>query len=311
MLRGFEDPATWRCPGRTGGSAWGSTSLLAAVLWIVLGTWAGEEDLAAARILEGIDSCTADAAAPTLRWRVIQGRGAAEFRRLWTGWDADMRLLVQRVNRKDYRHLLRARFVVVPEDSAVPERNPGPFPNCVASAQGVEKIVFVEQGVQAFGAYEAGRLVWWGAVSTGTERHPTPNGLYHANWRSRVKRSTVNRNWLMPWYVNLHTSMGVAFHAYELPGHPASYGCIRLLREDARWLYDWLEVGRPDPQTPGGWLRWGTPVVVLGTAPREGPYPWERLAEDPAADRVDPAMLETVLARYRWAITQRRGEPRE
>jgi len=32
---------------------------------------------------------------------------------------------------------------------------------------------------------------------------------------------------------------GHSFHQYELPGHPASHGCIRLLERDATWIYDW------------------------------------------------------------------------
>ncbi|GAB4233666.1 MAG: hypothetical protein Kow00109_06450 [Acidobacteriota bacterium] len=294
-------------PGRAEGLSRRRHFFAGTVLSCLLATGVAGAGWASGRTtLEDGGWCGEVPSAPVVRWRIVRGRGA-DFRRLWNAWDAETRLLVQRVNRKDYRHLQRSRFVVVPQGETPRGPVAGPFPPCLASAASVGKIVFVDQSNQAFGAYEAGRLARWGAVSTGTERHPTPNGLYHANWRSRLKRSTINANWLMPWYVNLHTSMGVAFHQYELPGHPASYGCIRLLREDARWLYEWLELGRPDPETPGAWLQWGTPVIVLGTPPREAPYPWERLTEDAGADRVDSADLTAALESYRWAIERRVG----
>jgi hypothetical protein len=109
----------------------------------------------------------------------------------------------------------------------------------------------------------------------------------------------------MPWYFNLHTSMGIAFHQYALPGKPSSYGCIRLLKEDAVWIYQWAEPGEP---SGGSWAVpkvYGTPVVVFGEYDYDQDPPWTRLAEDPAAADVDRGELDEVLARYEWALESR------
>jgi len=33
----------------------------------------------------------------------------------------------------------------------------------------------------------------------------------------------------------------VSFHKFDLPGYPASHGCVRLPEEDAKWIYDWAD----------------------------------------------------------------------
>jgi lipoprotein-anchoring transpeptidase ErfK/SrfK len=136
--------------------------------------------------------------------------------------------------------------------------------------------VIVFQPVQAFGAYEHGVLVRWGPVSTGARTAPTPSGLFHLNWRQREHTSTVDPDWAMPWSFNFENRLGLAFHAQALPGKPASHGCVRLLVEDAQWLFDW---GEPWTVDPGGTrvLRLGTPVLVIGEYNFEAQPPWQLL----------------------------------
>ena|GEM_PF-5901745 len=258
-----------------------------------------------AAVLCGRGSAAADCQSDDLlrrsvKWARFVWSRPAEFRSLWNRWDAHMRLLVQKVNRKDAAYLRRGGMLIHPEE-AVPLLWVSPFPPCLEELSFVPKLVLVSQRLQAFAAYENGRLVCWGAVSTGTKLHPTPNGLYHANWRSRLKRSTINRSWLMPWYVNLHTSMGVAFHQYALPGRPASYGCIRLLEEDARWLYSWLEL------SGSAAAMWGTPVLVFGEFQEDQTPPWEAPELTEGIGKVEREEIEPLITRYGWALRQRTG----
>jgi hypothetical protein len=77
----------------------------------------------------------------------------------------------------------------------------------------------------------------------------------------------------MRWYYNFSNSEGRAFHAYSLPGYPASHACIRLLTRDARWLYSWgdsWELGA----RPWEILQSGTPVLILGQYAFGQPPPW-------------------------------------
>jgi hypothetical protein len=134
--------------------------------------------------------------------------------------------------------------------------------------------------MQAFAAYEGGRLVRWGPVSTGRKETPTPAGTFTLTWRARSRRSTDNTDWLLEWYFNFVNERGVSFHLFDLPGYPASHACVRLLLRDAQWLYEWgdqwsLDDSRREVMMPG------TPVVILGTYPFGTPAAW--LAIDPAA----------------------------
>ena len=56
-----------------------------------------------------------------------------------------------------------------------------------------------------------------------------------------VKHSTFDDSWVMPFYFNIDTKEGIALHQFDLPGYPASHGCVRLLKEDAVWFYSWGE----------------------------------------------------------------------
>jgi hypothetical protein len=79
----------------------------------------------------------------------------------------------------------------------------------------------------------------------------------------------------MPWYFNFDNHLGLAFHAYTLPGYPASHGCIRLLPTDARWLYGWGDEWKLDET--GQVLEPGTPVLVIGAYDFAAAPPWRSL----------------------------------
>jgi hypothetical protein len=181
--------------------------------------------------------------------------------------------LLEKLNRRDLEHLGRADQIVVPEDLSLDELLYSPLPLAYAWAEPHPKALVVHQASQVFGAYENGRLVRWGPVSSGRKSRPTPTGLFHLNWRSPGRHSTDDEDWYMPWYYNFDNRRGLAFHQLELPGRPASHACVRLLERDARWLYDWGE----------GWVlderRWnvvdpGTPVLILGEYDFGAPPPW-------------------------------------
>lgn len=227
----------------------------------------------------------------------------AEFRELRKGWSSDRLQLLEKINRMDAWHLNRAEIVVIPDDF---ERaaDHSPFPSFIQELEKVPKILLVSLPVQAFAGYENGRLVRWGPVNTGYEKQETPANLYFANWRAPRRASNINRNWIMRWYFNIHTAMGIALHQYEMPGRPVSYGCIRLLQSDARWFYDWASEWVPDEsyRTPRAY---GTPVAVFGRYNYSADPPWTRLAEDPDADRVPEDVLAETLERYLWVILER------
>jgi hypothetical protein len=184
--------------------------------------------------------------------------------------------LLEKLNRSDVRHLEQLPEVVVPDTWSEDELFYSVLPPRYSSAEEWPTFLVVYLPGQIFGAYEFGRLVRWGPVSSGGRGSPTGAGRFALNWRSTGRASTVDPDWFMRWYFNFGNREGLAFHAYALPGYPASHGCIRLLERDAEWLFEW---GQPWLLDPRGTrvLTPGTPVFIVGHYDFDAPPPWRSL----------------------------------
>src|SRR5262245_48138486 len=123
--------------------------------------------------------------------------------------------VVLKLNRLDEQHLHGGITLVIPKqiDELITY---SPFPHEIETARDIPKILIVSRRVQAFGAYESGKLVRWGPTSTGKKETPTPAGLYHTNWKAKATRSSVNAEWLLPWYFNIDNKTRMSSHISEL-----------------------------------------------------------------------------------------------
>jgi len=200
---------------------------------------------------------------------------------LATRFTAEQIVVLEMVNRRDRAHLLRADppvpGLLVPITWAADPIAYSPFPASWPAGEKYPKAIVVDQPRQAFAAYEHGRIVRWGPVSSGRKETPTPEGAYNLTWRARKRRSTDNQDWLLEWYFNFVNERGVSFHLFDLPGYPASHACVRLLLRDAQWLYAWGEQWTLDDRRQ--LAEPGTPVFVLGTYPYGALPAW--LAPEP------------------------------
>jgi hypothetical protein len=79
-------------------------------------------------------------------------------------------------------------------------------------------------------------------VSTGKKGHSTPTGVFSVLEKQRHHRSNIYSNAPMP-YMQRLTWSGIALHAGELPGYPASHGCIRLPEDFAKLLWGATRTG--------------------------------------------------------------------
>ena len=80
-------------------------------------------------------------------------------------------------------------------------------------------------------------------VSTGAPGFGTPPGSYSV-FRKEVRSWSVPFKVWLPWAS--YFVGGIAFHEYpDVPVTPASHGCIRTPRYDARWLFDFTPIGTP------------------------------------------------------------------
>jgi Sporulation and spore germination/L,D-transpeptidase catalytic domain/Putative peptidoglycan binding domain len=92
-------------------------------------------------------------------------------------------------------------------------------------------------------AIENNRVVRAIHVSTGAPGFGTPAGSYSV-FRKEVRSWSVPFKVWLPWAS--YFVGGIAFHEYpDVPVTPASHGCVRTPRYDARWLYEFTPIGTP------------------------------------------------------------------
>jgi hypothetical protein len=89
---------------------------------------------------------------------------------------------------------------------------------------------------QRVSLFDNGALIARSSVSTGTQGHPTPLGVFSVISKQRWHRSNIYSAAPMP-YMQRITWSGIALHAGVVPGHPASHGCIRLKNDFAIRLW--------------------------------------------------------------------------
>jgi lipoprotein-anchoring transpeptidase ErfK/SrfK len=92
--------------------------------------------------------------------------------------------------------------------------------------------------------YRGEMLVAVSTVSTGRPGYPTPTGTFPISEKRAVHFSNKYNNAPMPHMQRL-TNDGIALHAGQIPGHPASHGCVRLPREFAAKLFMVTQRGTP------------------------------------------------------------------
>jgi hypothetical protein len=250
-----------------------------------------------------IGNLTPAAASKPLRFQVFKVRGRRSITELESRLGPDLFMLVLKINRLDRKHIRSGELLVIPDANAS-LMSVSPFPLKLEGVRSIPKLVLVSRGAQAFGAYEFGELVCWGPTSTGKKSTPTSAGLFHTNWRAKETRSSVNASWILPWCFNIDNSSGVSFHQFDLPGYPASHGCVRLLKEDAKWIYDWAEPWMLS-KSAHSLLAYGTPVVVFGDYSYSDNPPWERLADDPFATAISVVEIDKALNKYVPTISER------
>lgn len=203
-------------------------------------------------------------------------------------------ILVARFNRLDRRHCYPGMTIKVP-DSMDDIRDYTPMPKIHEPARGHDKYILVDITEQWLGAYENGRLVFSAPAATGKTGTETPAGIFRITARHLTHTSSLYKTandedqYPMDNAMRFHVGDdGVSYwlHARDLPGRPASHGCIGLFDEemqkrvfdtpdkpvllDSQKLYNWA-VGEEDYGDDSGELEEledGPLLEVRGTLPR-------------------------------------------
>ena len=102
--------------------------------------------------------------------------------------------------------------------------------------------IVVSLPLQRAYVYRGGVLIGITTVSTGQAGNETPVGTFNILQKRREHYSNLYNNAPMPFMQRL-TWDGIALHAGQIPGRPASHGCVRLPLDFARLLFGVTEMG--------------------------------------------------------------------
>jgi len=152
---------------------------------------------------------------------------------------------VLRFNRIDQRHFKAGASLKVPRDLKE-ITNFSPLPREYPEAAAAEKFILVDLAEQFLGAYEHGKLRFALPIASGTPETPTPAGDFRITAFDREHDSSLYQidntdtpypmHYALRFYINPE---GVAFwlHGRDVPGYPASHGCIGLYDEEMQHRY--------------------------------------------------------------------------
>lgn len=189
--------------------------------------------------------------------------------------------VITTLNRKEFGFIRLGDTVVVPDTIIGDLRAYSVFPARYPAADTLPKLILLSNKYQCYACYEYGHLVRFAACNTGTERKATFPGRYALNWKERLRISSLNENWKLPFTFNFHLHAGNAFHQFMMPGRPVSHSCVRQFMPDAEWLFGWGEGAKKDAEGRMMPLT-GTPVIIIDffdfSRPRGGP--WLELASN-------------------------------
>lgn len=193
------------------------------------------------------------------------------------GFAGSRRYIVELANRITFDNLKKGRTLLIPRFFEEDYRAYSPYPFIYEIALRMPKLFIIDKYTQTFAAYEYGRLVRWGLVSTGKRNNLTPAGRYNFNWKTQYRKSNAappGEVWEMYWVYNFHAKFGIHLHQYALPiGMAASHGCVRTAEPDAIWNYNWANGWVQDKK--GRIVKNGTPLMVINSNPPVRPAQWK------------------------------------
>ena len=147
---------------------------------------------------------------------------------------------VARFNRIDRRHVYPGMTIKVP-DNMQSARDYCPLPRNFEAAHKYSKFILVDITEQWLGTYERGKLVYSCPAATGKQGTETPPGNFRIDARdlnhtsSLYKTAGDEEQYPMDNALRFHIgedNVSYWIHARDLPGRPASHGCIGLYDEE-------------------------------------------------------------------------------
>ena len=210
-----------------------------------------------------------------------------------TRYDEKQEDIIYALNRMDSHRLNVGDKILIPDSVQTDLLAYAPFPQKLELIENMPKAVLVSRRIQGVALYEKGKLIKWGPASTGKKSTQTPTGIFYGNYKSKRKISTIDKDWIMPYYFNFMNYEGIGTHEYTLPGYPASHGCVRLRNEEAVYIYNWAKQWKLNDNQQVVQQN-GTPFLVFGGYDFDRPSPWLDQAKDPKANFLTSEEMQTI-----------------
>ena len=188
----------------------------------------------------------------------------------------------------------------------VAKLRPGQYVWAAQVAPNGPALLIVNLATQRAVLYRNGVPITASTVSTGRPGYPTPTGIFTILQKHVEHYSTTYDNAPMP-YMQRLTWKGIALHAGNLPGYPASHGCVRLPAGFAKLLYGATTLGMTvaitdQPVMPR--LAPATDLVASRAEPIEGSV--DQIEWHPEKSSKGPVSI-VVSAADRRAVVLRNG----
>jgi len=155
---------------------------------------------------------------------------------------------VLRFNRMDRRHFLGGVSIKVPKRMAE-LKNFTPLPLSYPEAAQEAKFILVNQSEMYLGAYAHGKLIFSFPVAVGVENFRVPTGRFRIDAADRSHESNlftveeIGRPYPMHYGLRFFVDSKAPgwpsywIHGRDVPGYPASHGCIGLYDEEMQYEY--------------------------------------------------------------------------
>ena len=179
-----------------------------------------------------------------IEWKCLKLRGKDTPRSLFGDHWQD----ILRFNRMDRRHFFGGISIKIPEELKEIE-DFTPLPKTYPPAAEEAKFILVDQAEMFLGAYEYGKLVFSYPVAVGVKGHQVPKGTFKIDAIDRHHQSNlytveeIGRPYPMHYGLRFYIDKSVDgwpsywIHGRDVPGYPASHGCLGLYDEEMQSDY--------------------------------------------------------------------------
>jgi hypothetical protein len=130
------------------------------------------------------------------------------------------------------------KFIYVPLNFSI---RPRILPDRIGNISQLPQFILIDVSQQCLGLYAYGRLIDLFPISSG--KGGTPARKFVILSKEHDHYSTKYDNGWMPYSLRLFGDYFI--HGGILPSYAASHGCVRMIYENAVYVYNWAKIGTP------------------------------------------------------------------